>query len=215
MICGPCWSRLDQAYNLMEEMVQIDMNFWQNQQPKEVFNIDLESEFIDISQLHQFIDQPSQAIIDIDYEQISENSSINKDQELEELASPELQNKNSLECLICNKVFKTQGYLLRHLNVIHQKTLPKRIRCHLCTASFYNDRTLNNHILTHFKMTETEKTREVFNCDFVKCHRIFKSLAGLRSHEKKHTTNRPFRCWCKAQFKAKGHLRNHKLKNMH
>ena len=57
--------------------------------------------------------------------------------------------KKQLLCKICEKVFKTQYMLKKHLSRIHDNTVTAgSITCNICTKTFHAQQILNNHIKT-------------------------------------------------------------------
>lgn len=214
----------------MEQMVQAEMNYWHNSSNKNPEKE--EDEFIDLHD-SRFVKLMDPLKGNDCKEADLESEASGGDPSIEDVEMAETQTTSSIDernnsprktqtCPMCGKIYVSRGYFLRHLAVMHQKSPAKtpRISCHICSASFYNARTLNNHILKHLNETtekkESEKTEKtLFKCKFEGCKKVLKSLTALKSHQKWHSNERPFVCWCQKSFKSAGHLNRHQSKTFH
>ena len=87
-------------------------------------------------------------------------------------------------------------------------TDPKTFSCNLCEYSTNTRRCLKQHILS---MHSNEEIR--VECDFEKCHKIFKDMTSMKTHKRLyHSTQRLVCEWpgCGQTYKTKRSLKEHK-----
>lgn len=108
-------------------------------------------------------------------------------------------------------------------------TVPNKWLCTICSRSFSEQRSLNQHQDTHcdtrnhkctdcgkaFRQSSTllqhsviHSVKRPYNCEI--CTKSFNRVSTLISHRKIHSSEKPFQCnFCDKSFHQKGNLRNH------
>lgn len=112
-----------------------------------------------------------------------------------------------LECLLCNKLYKTETSLRHHIDTIHDPNA-RKYKCEICGTGFFREAALQNHHENqHLDMKK-------FICAI--CNTGLKSKIALERHMFQHTGKRPFKCsWdgCKKTFTTTAnrdeHYRSH------
>ncbi|XP_028989968.1 zinc finger protein 431-like isoform X2 [Betta splendens] len=109
-----------------------------------------------------------------------------------------------LSCTLCEKTFRCQTQLLRHLQTHSVEGAEPSYRCRFCDDAFSGVTQLRIHQRTH--------TPRSHQCN--QCNKTYSSLTGLSSHQLTHTTESRFLCpQCGKRFKTRdgleGHLRTH------
>lgn len=118
-----------------------------------------------------------------------------------------------LNCEICGRLFHSNAFLERHINMIHLAGNPDKFikitladdniehECHECNAKLSSRRTLANHMLTHGEST--------YLCD--DCGKRCKTKKALDIHRRIHTGERPHRCdVCQRGFAQSSSLAYHR-----
>lgn len=113
-----------------------------------------------------------------------------------------------LECLLCNKLYKTETSLRHHIDTIHDPSA-RKFKCDICHAAFFREAALQNHHENqHLDMKK-------FWCGI--CNSGLKSKISLERHMfALHTKKKPYECtWngCKKRFTCTAnrdeHYRSH------
>lgn len=112
-----------------------------------------------------------------------------------------------LECLLCNKLYKTETSLRHHIDTIHDPNA-RKYKCEICGSGFFREAALQNHHENqHLDMKK-------FICGI--CNTGLKSKIALERHMFQHTGKKPFKCsWdgCKKTFTTTAnrdeHYRSH------
>lgn len=112
-----------------------------------------------------------------------------------------------LECLLCNKLYKTETSLRHHIDTIHDPNA-RKYKCDICGSGFFREAALQNHHENqHLDMKK-------FICGI--CDTGLKSKIALERHMFQHTGRKPFQCkWdgCKKTFTTTAnrdeHYRSH------
>ncbi|XP_049840468.1 zinc finger protein 358-like [Schistocerca gregaria] len=102
------------------------------------------------------------------------------------------------ECGICQKQFRHQYTLMRHLPT---HTDERNFKCKECGKGFRQMSTLAQHQAIH-------SDARPYACEL--CRKTFNRVSTLISHRKTHSDQKPHRCHvCGKGFHQKGNLRNH------
>ncbi|CAB0044964.1 unnamed protein product [Trichogramma brassicae] len=112
------------------------------------------------------------------------------------------QNKLSFDCKICQKTYKGEVSLKRHINKTHKSIRPHE--CKICQKSFARKSNLNVHIdMVHDRS-------KPFECEI--CHKAFSSKGYVHIHiDTIHNGSKPHECEiCQKSFGSKGNLNKHK-----
>ena len=88
-------------------------------------------------------------------------------------------------CDICGKLFKTNTHLKTH-KTIHSEFRERIFNCNECSKSFYNIRVLQGHK----SKTHAKELNNV--CE--KCPMKFATAYQLKSHQRSHTSDKPYIC---------------------
>ncbi|KAH9508477.1 hypothetical protein Btru_055299 [Bulinus truncatus] len=128
--------------------------------------------------------------------------SLKKNKTVNEVEKPGLSATGTLQCMVCNRLFRGNSYLRQHMR---SHTGDRPYRCHQCDRSFTTRDILKKHMYVH-------KEQRDFKCG--ECGKLFKSLSHVRQHLRIHMQERSFRCSvCDKMFKTqntlKVHLRTH------
>ena len=116
------------------------------------------------------------------------------------------EDKRTIECDICGKLFKVQNKraLTDHIKVHENK---REFPCSSCPRKFNTSSYLNLHIIT----VHEKRIRKDYKC--TSCGKDFRSNAKLKEHEYIHTGERPFQCTeCGRTFVQGGNLKSHAQK---
>lgn len=122
--------------------------------------------------------------------------------------------KNELECVECNRKFKTPNTLRIHQEV-HRKEQSSETKsvsyvCRFCLCQFKTEAALRIHILKHEETVNSKG--ESYQCSF--CLRKFKNKTSLTAHMQRHEKTDSIKHICKVckrEFKYKAYLENHVL----
>lgn len=109
-------------------------------------------------------------------------------------------------CNICQKGFRTEGYLKVHM-LCHSEDKP--YECTTCKAAFKRKDKLKRHLLIHEPVKR-------YKCPFRSrgCPKEFNRPDKLKSHILTHSCIKPFNCKiCGRTFTRKAHLREHVKQN--
>ncbi|KAK0046186.1 transcription factor E4F1 [Biomphalaria pfeifferi] len=128
--------------------------------------------------------------------------SLKKNKTVSEVEKPGLSATGTLQCMVCNRLFRGNSYLRQHMR---SHTGDRPYRCHQCDRSFTTRDILKKHMYVH-------KEQRDFKCG--ECGKLFKSLSHVRQHLRVHMHERSYRCSvCDKMFKTqntlKVHLRTH------
>ncbi|KAG5896086.1 hypothetical protein JTB14_006875 [Gonioctena quinquepunctata] len=85
--------------------------------------------------------------------------------------------KPKFQCPVCDKNYKFQSLLEKHIRIIHEGF---RYECPHCKKSFRNDGHFQYHVKTH------QPDYQGFEKQCEKCCTVFKSEGGYRAHMKRH-----------------------------
>lgn len=108
---------------------------------------------------------------------------------------------NSYNCEKCQKTFKKEIELQKHMRIHEEDSNFKRYLCHICSKTFRHNAGLMFHMRTH-----TGYKPHV--CKY--CSRGFTSKSNCVNHERTHTGDRPFVChYCSAAFAKSCTLKSH------
>ena len=133
-------------------------------------------------------------------------------------------------CNTCNKTFKANNTLERHIQQVHQQK--KMFSCNVCDMTFNQKINMNKHIaeihhqLKAFKCHSCYKTfkrkshlnyhiTDIHTTERVRCEQCNRTLKGgqkslMRHMIECHTSDRRFKCnTCEMVFKRKAHLDSH------
>lgn len=101
-------------------------------------------------------------------------------------------------CSFCNKSFRYQTLLQRHM---HCHTGEKPYVCVLCHQTFTQKSNLEKHVRIH-------TGERPFQCHF--CHRSFTQKSNVDRHMRTHTGERPYSCHlCNRCFSQKSNVERH------
>jgi uncharacterized Zn-finger protein len=130
---------------------------------------------------------------------------------------------HTLLCKLCNKGFKSNSQLSRHLKTHNRATdsrkengSEKHFKCEYCSSNFNWKKNLISHLRSkhsdlirpHLNDKFSEQNFKLLNCKF--CDQKFVFLSKLRRHENMHTRNKPFQCnKCSYKTAYKQHLLRH------
>ncbi|KAH3897374.1 zinc finger protein 436-like isoform X2 [Dreissena polymorpha] len=104
------------------------------------------------------------------------------------------------ECIVCHKRFNRKCTLKNHM-LVHTREMP--FECSVCQRQFNQKGTLNVHMLVH-------TAEKPFECSV--CHKRFHQKSTLAHHMLAHTAEKPFECsLCDKQFSQKSTLMDHML----
>ncbi len=118
-------------------------------------------------------------------------------------AGPNGQNVSPFMCSLCNKVFKDNAHLKRHVDGVHLKK--RQHICSLCGLAYLQKDHLNDHMKMHTGV-------KAFACQV--CGKRFAKKHNLQQHMNMHNGIKPYTCsLCDAAFAASSNLRTHKLKH--
>ena len=113
---------------------------------------------------------------------------------------------NILKCPQCGRMYSTQEEFASHLKMHRQR---RRQQCPICGAMVLK---LPPHLRTH-KSIEEMPDSELFMCD--QCPSKFKSSSHLRTHMRKHSNKKLYKCHlCSKECSSRGLLSRHLL-NLH
>ena len=102
-------------------------------------------------------------------------------------------------CKTCGRQFTQKGDLNNHIRVVHEGV--KRFECNICDKRFAKKNRLSNHINTH-------TGAKPFKCD--QCPQRFASSANRSQHRKSHFAP-TYKCeFCGQMFTQSTHLKRHR-----
>lgn len=101
-------------------------------------------------------------------------------------------------CELCDKTFRTTGYLKQHIDAIHNAD--RLFQCQKCKKRFRTEDECNKHYEKH-------SAKGPFGC--VDCDKSFYYQTDLRRHSRKHTKELFFCEDCGKGFGRMCHLKNH------
>lgn len=140
----------------------------------------------------------------------------------------------SFKCNLCEKKFKTAGYLKNHVEAVHVAIPMRNFQCQICERTYIHERHLTYHVRKHqndlrhscqlcdppqlFHYSDAVKWHKIryhgepapFNCDI--CNRKFIHEKSLKTHQKAHQTNGSLAVNCPICGKSvseKRHLKRH------
>jgi len=106
--------------------------------------------------------------------------------------------EKSYDCRECERVFKTEELLQKHLRN-HSENRPHK--CPQCPKGFKQPSHLSQHLRTH-------TDERPFICTV--CNKAFKQSCQLKQHMRLHTGDRPYKCTqCDRGFKQASQLNQH------
>ncbi|XP_037048061.1 zinc finger protein 62-like [Bradysia coprophila] len=107
-------------------------------------------------------------------------------------------NKNPLECVECQKVFKARNPLTRHMAT---HTLERFYVCEFCGKQFTHLSSFKMHMMAHDDVREKK-------CD--ECGHLFRSTSHLNRHKRVHTNEKPYQCLiCHRSFAQRYNMMSH------
>ena len=106
--------------------------------------------------------------------------------------------EKSYDCRVCERVFKTQELLEKHIRN-HSENRPHK--CPQCPKGFKQPSHLSQHLRTH-------TDERPFICNV--CSKGFKQSCQLKQHMRLHTGEKPYKCpECERGFKQASQLNQH------
>ncbi|XP_005871613.1 PREDICTED: zinc finger X-chromosomal protein isoform X1 [Myotis brandtii] len=113
-------------------------------------------------------------------------------------------------CMICEKKFKSRGFLKRHMKNHPEYLAKKKYHCTDCDYTTNKKVNLHNHLESHKLTNKTEKAIE---CD--ECGMHFSHSGDLFTHKMVHNekgTNKVYKCkYCEYETTEQGLLNRHLL----
>ena len=107
----------------------------------------------------------------------------------------------SINCPLCDKIFKMTNLLNRHLNSFHGKS--ERISCTLCVSTFKD----KDNMRKHMTYKHSKKNAGRWRCEI--CDKEFSQQGNLITHKRIHT-GKPISCsFCETKLATKCALQNH------
>ena len=111
-------------------------------------------------------------------------------------------------CFRCEKKLKTHIDLRIHL-IKHKYSQNKKSSAQKAKSSSENNKTKNNIINDNLSLQKVNNIKNHFDCQ--QCQKSFKTLFGLKNHQKLHT-GETFKCdQCEKETTSLGNLKVHKL----
>lgn len=108
--------------------------------------------------------------------------------------------RSSIQCPLCNKVFTSESSYQTHQHT-HNKETDDPYRCNICSKTFAVPARLTRHYRTH-------TGEKPFKCEF--CDKSFSVKENLSVHRRIHTKERPYVCdVCSRAFEHSGKLHRH------
>lgn len=115
----------------------------------------------------------------------------------------------AFKCKTCEKIFKKNNKLQRHIKEIHENM--KEFPCFLCRKTFKRASHLKRHAIIH------ADNPKPFRCNYENCMMCFSDKYHLQRHKKQKHMNVKFICpLCKMDFEKKIYLikHNHRIHNL-
>lgn len=165
MICDGCFSKLQQVYQLRDNIKQVEEFYFeaQREQYEEFLLMEIKVEKDDGSDSSQNLER-----------QGSNGRKKSKAKTNED--------SKCFKCSVCGKAFKQKWNMKQHIKVVHEKI--RNFFCDLCPAAEYHKQALELHmILRHVKMSYEELP---FKCNLNHCSKRFKTAFCLKSHQNTH-----------------------------
>lgn len=109
---------------------------------------------------------------------------------------------NPYECYLCKQKFELRKALTRHMMAKHL-SIARRFKCKSCSASFWQEQNLREHVCTNYASTVCDICGEILRKQSLRAHMITAHEGRSRTHQ----------CdMCSATFRHKYSLTYHKHK---
>lgn len=142
-----------------------------------------------------------------------------------------------LECLLCNKLYKTENSLRHHIDTIHDPSA-RKFKCEICQQAFFREAALQSHhenqhldmkkfwcgicntglkskisLVRH--MFALHSAKKPYECPWDGCNKRFTCTANRNEHYRSHTGEKRFQCpveGCSNRYIFAADIRKHLYK---